>query len=107
MIMTTKSINQWRSVIFALAVVIILAILFGLISYFALVQLKETASGQLAAALPALAGMYGSLCTCAGFTIAFAFGKSLGEKAVSGTGVKGLLNTLMTDAKPGDPTPQG
>jgi hypothetical protein len=100
---SSKQISQWRSVGFAFLVVLVLATMFGLVGWGAL---KDPASAaQLSAMLPAIAGMYGSLCTFAGFAVAFAFGKSLGEKAVDGSGLKGMARALLTDAKPGEPPP--
>jgi hypothetical protein len=49
------------------------------------------------------AAAFGSLCTCStGVALGLSV-KALGEHLGNGTGVKGALSALMTNAKPGDP----
>lgn len=88
--MSQKQITQWRSVGFAAFVMLVLTAAF----------LWAVVSGK---ASSDVAVMFGSLCTSGWIVVAFAFGKSLGEKAADGAGLKGMARVLMTDQKPGDP----
>lgn len=88
--MSQKQISQWRSVGFSLLVAILLT------SAFVWVALDGKTNANVEA-------MFGSLCTFAWVTVLAAFGKSLGEKAADGTGLKGIARVLMTEQRPGEP----
>lgn len=91
--MSQKQINQWRSIGFAAFALALLA------TVLLVVVLNNKASAEVVT-------MFGSLCTSAWITCAFAFGKSLGEKAADGAGLKGIAKVLMTEAKPGGEPPK-
>lgn len=89
--MSAKQISQWRTFLFGILVM-------GLLAAVLIVIVTRVAAPDAQ-----VVALFSSLCTTAWIAILGHAGKSGVEHLAAGGGVKGAVAALLTDAKPGDP----